>query len=100
MLLQHDFKKADVTVSDYLLPAVAGLCTQLDQQLDAAEEVMQCCRLGTVSIVSQAFMLIMACGGAAAVFFTLVGVALCARSAKRKAGKYISLPTYGLPMYR
>lgn len=87
-------------MSQQLLPAVAGLCTELDQQVDAAEEVMQCCRLGTVSIVSQAFMLIMACAGAAAVFFTLVGVALCARFAKRKAVKNVSLPTYGLPMYR
>eukprot|EP00878_Enallax_costatus_P009803 GHUV01010236.1.p1 GENE.GHUV01010236.1~~GHUV01010236.1.p1 ORF type:complete len:735 (+),score=167.23 GHUV01010236.1:318-2522(+) len=98
-MFTHDFKKADGTVGQQLLPAVASLCTELDQQLDAAEEVMQCCRLGTVSLVSQAFMLIVACAGAAAVFFMLVGVALCARYAKRKAVKNISLPTFGLPMY-
>lgn len=97
--LQHDFKTADAVVGDRLLPSVADLCTQLDHHLDAAEEVMQCCRMGSISLVSQALLTIMACAGGAVVFFALVGVALCARLARRKAVKSTGLPTYGLPMY-
>jgi beta-lactamase regulating signal transducer with metallopeptidase domain len=97
--LQHDFKSADDTVSNSLLPSVASLCTELDHHLDAAEEVMQCCRVGSTSFVTQTLLLIWACAGGAAVFFVLVGVALCARFAKQKAVKSLGLPTYGLPMY-
>lgn len=96
---QHDFMSADTLVSDQLLPTVGKLCTFLDEQLDAAEEVMQCCRMGRVSIISQAMLVIFTCAGAAAVFFLLVGVALLARMARRKAGKAFGLPTYGLPTY-
>jgi hypothetical protein len=90
---------ADTVVEGQLLPAVGKLCTFLDAQLDAAEEVMQCCRMGSTSLVSQAMLVILTCAGAAAVFFTLVGVALCARMARGKAGKAFGLPTYGLPAY-
>jgi hypothetical protein len=97
--LQHDFKAADDIVGNRLLPAVAALCTELDQQLDAAEEVMQCCHMGSINIISQALLTMLACAGGAGVFFTLVGIALCARMARRKAVKLTGLPTYGLPMY-
>lgn len=97
--LQHDFRAADDTVGNHLLPAVASLCTELDQQLDAAEEVMQCCHMGRANIVSQALLTMLACAGGAGVFCALVGIAMFARLAKRKAVKQTGLPTYGLPMY-
>lgn len=78
---------------------MAALCTDLDVQLEAADEVMQCCALRGGSFVTQAALLVLACAGGAAVFFALVGVALCARFAKRKAVKSLGLPTYGLPTY-
>lgn len=90
---------ADTVVAEQLLPTVGKLCTFLDQQLDAAEDVMQCCRMGSVNLISQAWLLILTCAGAAAVFFVLVGVALCARVARKKAGTTFGLPTYGLPTY-
>jgi hypothetical protein len=60
---------------------------------------MQCCSVGAASLVSQAVLLILTCAGAAAVFFVLVGVAVAARMARRRAGKAFGLPTYGLPTY-
>lgn len=75
------------------------LCQFLDEQLDAAQDVMQCCQMGTVSLVSQAMVLLWTCAGAAGVFFLLVGVAQCALVAKRKSLGSFGLPTYGLPTY-
>lgn len=98
-MFTHDFKAADDIVGNRLLPAVAALCTELDQQLDAAEEVMQCCHMGSTNMISQALLTMLACAGGAGVFFALVGIALCARMARRKAVKLTGLPTYGLPMY-
>lgn len=97
--LQHDFLSADNIVGQQLLPAVAHLCTFLDEQLDAASDVMQCCHMGRVSLVGQATMLFWTCAGAALVFFLLVGVAQLALIAKRKAVGAFGLPTYGLPTY-
>ena len=96
---QHDFLSADNIVGQQLLPTVAHLAQFLDEQLDAAEDVMQCCNMGRVSFVSQAMMLIWTCAGAAGVFFLLVGVAQCALIAKRKAVQSLGLPTFGLPTY-
>ncbi len=53
MPLQHDFVSADRIVGQQLLPEVAKLSRFLDDQLDAAEDVMQCCRMGRVSLVTQ-----------------------------------------------
>lgn len=50
---QHDFVSADRIVGRQLLPEVAKLSRFLDDQLDAAEDVMQCCRMGRVSLVTQ-----------------------------------------------
>ncbi|KAF8055392.1 hypothetical protein HT031_006759 [Scenedesmus sp. PABB004] len=98
-MFTHDFKTADATVGERLLPAVAALCSGLDDQLDAAEEVMACCWVGARSVVAQGMLLLGASAGAAGVFFALVGVALCARCARRRAGAAVGLPSYGLPAY-
>lgn len=97
--LQHEFVAADAIVEKQLLPTVAKLAQFLDDELDAAQDVMQCCQMASVSFVSQAMLLIWTCAGAAGTFFLLVAVAQCALVAKRKAGVSFGLPTYGLPTY-
>jgi hypothetical protein len=97
--LQHDFVAADKIVGQQLLPTVAKLAQFLDDELDAAEDVMQCCQMGRVNLVSQAMLLIWTCAGASGVFFLLIAVAQCALVAKRKAVGSFGLPTYGLPTY-
>jgi hypothetical protein len=97
--MQHDFKAADTIVGSRLLPEVGRLCSELDDTLDAAGEVMQCCVLGRRSLAHDTWLIIGACAGSAALFFCLVGVALVARAARRRAGASAALPTYGLPSY-
>lgn len=97
--MQHEFVSADAVVEKQLLPTVARLARFLDEQLDAAQDVMQCCQMASVSFVSQGLLLIWTCAGAAGVFFLLVAVAQCALVAKRKAVGSFGLPTYGLPTY-
>jgi hypothetical protein len=99
LLLQHDFVSADKIVGKQLLPTVGKLAQFLDDELDAAADVMQCCRMGTVSLVSQAMLLIWTCAGAAGLFFLLVLVASLAMHAKKRAVGAFGLPTYGLPTY-
>lgn len=99
MHMQHEFVSADAVVEKQLLPTVARLARFLDEQLDAAQDVMQCCQMASVSFVSQGLLLIWTCAGAAGVFFLLVAVAQCALVAKRKAVGSFGLPTYGLPTY-
>jgi hypothetical protein len=86
-------------LEDKLLPGASAFSRLADTAIDVGEEVMQCCHLSHVNVLSQTLLIVLACMGGSAVFFLLLVVALCARGQRKKALQALGLPTYGLPSY-
>jgi len=98
-LFTHDFHAAATMLEEQLLPAAAAFSRLADSAIEAGEDVMLCCHLSHVNVLSQTLLIVLACMGGSAVFFLLLVVALCARGQRKKAMQALGLPTFGLPSY-
>jgi hypothetical protein len=99
-LFSHSFKQADDLVATHLLRNATSFASLLQQVLNGATTVMECCTMAPNALISQPLLMVLGIFSILAVFILLGVVGMAASRTKGKRMAAYGLPTFGLPTYQ